>query len=77
MSFTITLRSAVVGLLWVVGIVLAILAATIRPSVGALAMAFTVGAATLSVLARIDAYAASWETAYEAGREVSKVRRMR
>lgn len=77
MSFTITLRGMAVGLLWLAGTGLAV-ANVIHPTTLApLAIVCACAAATLSVLARIDRYAANWETAYDAGREVSKVRQMR
>lgn len=77
MCFTITVRTIFVGLLWVAGIVVSVLDALTETRLTALAVALMIGAATLSVLSRVDRYAASWETAYDAGREVAKVRQLR
>lgn len=77
MSFTVTLRSLIVAVLWVAGIAVAVFDAFYPPALAALSMAFLVVAATLSVRGRIDRYAANWEQAYGAGREVTRLRQSR
>lgn len=77
MCFTITVRTIFTGLLWAAGVGVSVLDAMAEPRLTALAVALMIGAATLSVLGRVDRYAANWETAYDAGREVSKVRQLR
>lgn len=74
MCFTITGRGLTVAMLWAVGIALALLDAFYPPPLAALSIGFMVGAATLSVRGSIDNYAANWETAYSAGREVTRLR---
>lgn len=77
MSFIVTWRSLFIAKLWVTGIAVAVFDAFWAPPLAAVAIAFMVGAATLSVLGRIDKYAANWETAYGAGREVTQLRQRR
>lgn len=77
MSITITLSSIAITTMWVVGVVLAVLDVIYPPPLTALSMGFMIGAGTLSVRKCINRYAANWETAYGAGREVAKVRQMR
>lgn len=74
--FTVTLRSLIVTALWTIGGVVAVLDAIYEPPLASLAIGFMVGAATISTRSRIDTYAADWKTAYDAGREVSKVRQL-
>lgn len=77
MCFTITMRGIFVAALWALGVAVAALDAVLEPRLTALAVAPMIGAATISVRGRVDRYAANWETAYDAGREVARVRQMR
>lgn len=77
MCFTVTIRSLIIAKLWVTGIVVAVLDAFYEPHLAALSIGFMIGAATLSVKGCVDKYAANWETAYGAGREVTKIRQVR
>lgn len=77
MCFTITVRTIFIAALWTAGISVSVLDAVTETRLTALAVALMISAATLSVLARVDRYAASWEMAYETGREVASVRQMR
>ena len=74
---TITLRGLMVAVLWIAGAAVAAIDVVHPGTLAGLSIGFMLGGATLSVLARIDRYAANWETAYDVGREVSKVRQMR
>lgn len=77
MSCTITLHTLAVVILWIVGVGLAVTNAFIGPDLGALAVAFLVGGATLAVHGRLERHDAEWSTAYEAGKEVARVRQLR
>jgi hypothetical protein len=77
MSFTITMRGIIVSALWVAGVVAAVLDALYAPRLAAVTMVCVSIAATLSVRGSIDRYAANWEAAYDAGREVTRIRQRR
>jgi hypothetical protein len=77
MTYTITARGALTALCWVIGFSLAIAAVFIDLHLGALANGFLVVAGVSSVRNCLDRHAADWITAYETGREVSKIRRLR
>ena len=77
MSITITARSAAVVALWLAGFTVAVFDIFQPAQYGALSIALTLVAATATVRGCIDKYAANWEAAYGAGREVSRVRQMR
>lgn len=77
MCFTITVRSLAIVILWAIGLVVAVLDALFAYPLTALAVVIVGAAATVSVRAQIDKYAANWQAAYGAGREVAKVRQMR
>lgn len=74
MCFTVTMRSLVIAALWTCGIAIAVLAAVYPVRLSALAIAFMLAAATLSIRGYIAKYAADWEAAYDAGREVTRLR---
>lgn len=77
MSFTVTLRNLIVACIWIGGIALAVFDAFHGLDLAALSIALMVVAATASVRSCIDKYAANWEAAYGAGREVARVRQLR
>lgn len=77
MTFTITAHAAAVTLLWIVGILFAVVDVLYVPDWAALSTAFLIGAATMTVRRRVDKYAANWTQAYEVGRDEGKVRQMR
>lgn len=77
MSCTVTLHTVVVVICWIAGLSLAVANAFVGPDLGALAVAFLVGGATLAIHGRLERHDADWTTAYEAGKEVARVRQLR
>lgn len=77
MTYTITARGALTALCWVIGFSLAFAGVFIDLYLGALANAFLMVAGVTTVKGCLNRHAADWITAYETGREVSKIRRLR
>lgn len=77
MCFTVTFRTLAIAALWGVGLTLAVIAAIYPLRLGGLAVGFMLAASTLSIRGYVEKYAADWETAYDVGREVAKVRKIR
>lgn len=76
MTCTITTRGVATAACWVIGFGLAITRLVLGVDVDALANGFLMVAGVLSVRAALNKHAAAWFTAYETGREVSKIRRL-
>lgn len=76
MTFTITVRAVLATICWIAGFGLAIGGLFVDLHLGALANGFLVIAGVMSVRARLNQHAADWITAYETGREVSRIRRV-
>lgn len=77
MSSTITVHNLIVSICWVLGIGLAIADVFFPPALAAPSIAFVGIAVTLFIKGRLDRLGAEWVTAYEAGREVARLRQTR
>lgn len=77
MTFTITACSLIKVACWLIGVGLAVAEIFLRMHLGALSICFVSTAAVLTIKGFLDAHAGNWTQAYEIGREVAKVRRIR
>lgn len=77
MSATVTIHNIIVVACWLIGVSLALADVVYEPHLAAPAIAFIGAGATLYLKGRLDALAGDWLKAYEAGREVSRIRASR
>lgn len=74
-TVTVSFCSIVVAVCWVVGVTLAVINTIVGPDLGALATAFLIGGAVLTVCRALERHDRNWSAAYEVGKEVG-VRRL-
>ena len=71
---TVSVHVLVVVACWIIGGAIAVIDAVSDRTLGALAHLFIAAGATLFIVGRLEKMASGWVAAYEAGREVTRLR---